>query len=212
MMIWILLASQLSLPVATQGLDIRAVFSPDDMPAEVQIAGITRFVGTRTTVRPDGKLQDCVIERASGDAKLDAHTCAIIMRRAKVRPATWIDGSPAYGVVRMPVTWAIGESPSRKEVEKAIPADVELSVTNLPKAAHGRASLQLLVAAGADGTVLACEAAPPNYDWKLKDFFPELVPVACEQLKSQFKTVPARNASGQAVRSVQSVSVSFGTN
>src|ERR1700745_4289528 len=76
-MLWIVFAAQLSLPVPVGMPDVRAVFSANDMPAHVQSAGVDRFVATRTTVRPDGTVQDCRVERASGDPALDALTCSI---------------------------------------------------------------------------------------------------------------------------------------
>lgn len=211
-MLWILLASQLSLPLPVGGLDVWAIFSPDDMPADVQIAGINRFVGTRTTVGPTGALQDCKIENASGNPQLDIETCAIILRRAKVRPAQWIDGSPTYGVLRFPVSWVIGEPPSRKEINKAFAADIELFVANLPKRARGRANVELMIATDEAGRVVDCAAAPSIFRQQRKTFFPELVPVACEQVTRQFKANPARDTTGKAVRSVQTASVSFQQN
>jgi TonB family protein len=211
-MFWIAFAAQFSLPVPI-GLpfpDVRAVFSPDDMPAYVQIAGINRFVATRTTVRPDGTVQDCTVEQDSGDAKLDAYTCAIIVRRAKFQPAKWVDGSTAYGVIRAPVIWAIGGPPSKSEVQKAYPPDIELSVTRLPAGADRRTSLALMIVVDENGRVVGCDERPkvPRDHTKT---FPELVPIACQQMMNEFTAVPAKDASGKPVRSVQTASVVFST-
>src|SRR4051812_10998109 len=105
-MFWIALAAQMSLPVALGPYgDVRRVFYPDDMPKYIELAGESRIIRTRTTVRSDGVIQGCIVEERSGDPKLDAYTCSLILGRAKFRPATWIDGSPVFGVVRVPVVW-----------------------------------------------------------------------------------------------------------
>ena len=83
-MLWILLAAQLSLPAPAGPL--RLLFSPEDMPAYAQNAGINRIVLARMTFRPDRTIESCTAERSSGDRNLDAHTCAIILSRAKLGP------------------------------------------------------------------------------------------------------------------------------
>src|SRR4051794_14999578 len=124
-MSWIILATQLSMPMAL-GVpipDVRAIFSADDMPAYVQAAGVTRSVPTRTTVRLDGIPQDCGVERTSGDPKLDLYTCAIILQRARFSPAKWVDGSPVEAIIRVPVTWSSAEF-SESGAQKAFPPDL----------------------------------------------------------------------------------------
>ena len=111
-MFWIALAAQMSLPlqIGTHYPDVRGVFSVDDFPGDFHGHNGSRVVYTRTTVRPDGGIDSCRVEVSSGDKKLDAYTCAIIMKRAKFEPAKWIDGSPAYGVIRVPVSWTITDT------------------------------------------------------------------------------------------------------
>lgn len=209
--LWIVLAVQLSLPIAV-GLplpDVRAVFSADDMPAYVQQAGVTRFVQTRTTVAADGTPQDCGAEKGSGDPKLDAYTCAIILNRAKFQPARWVDGSPVYAVLRVPVTWAIGAEPSKTENEQAYPADMEVSVSRLPEGAGERTSLSLMIAVDETGRLVSCGQALPTSSHFHAKVFPELVHIACQQLTAQFTAIPARDAKGKPVRSVQTATVTF---
>jgi hypothetical protein len=210
-MFWMLLAAQLTLPVAL-GLsspDVRSVFTGDDMPAYVQMAGITRFVPTRVTIASDGKQQDCAVERGSGDAKLDALTCLIIRKRAKFQAAKWLDGSPAYGVLRVPITWAIGSPPSKDEYRKAYPADMELTVNRLPAGAHRRADVSLSIAVDESGRVVGCSERPPVSPHDHAKRFPQLVLVACQQMTSGFTAVPAKDSAGKPVRSVQNAAVAF---
>jgi hypothetical protein len=213
-MFLVALAAQLTLPIPL-GLrfpDVRSVFSTDDMPAYVQIEGINRFVSTRTTIRPDGTAQECTSERGSGDEKLDALTCSIILKRAKYfQPAKWVDGSPAYAVIRVPVIWAIGGSPSKTELQRAYPADLDIFVNRLPAGAERQTGVPLMIAVDETGRIVSCTKASPVFKDDHTKTFPELVPIACRQAMSQITAIPAKDASGKPVRSVQTASVLFST-
>jgi hypothetical protein len=205
-MLWIALAAQMSLPTP----DPRGLFSPDDMPAYVQMEGINRFIFTRTTVKPDGAPQDCVLERSGGDPKLDALTCAIILERARFQPAKWVDGSPAYAVLRTPVSWTIGGPPSKSELRSAFPPDIEISVSRLPRGVPERASVNLMIAVDENGRIVGCGAAPRDKRDHSRTF-PQLAPIACQETIRQFTPIPARDGSGKPIRSVQTASASFTT-
>jgi hypothetical protein len=211
---WIAVAGQLSnaVPVGLPSPDVRAVFAVNDMPVYVQAVGITRFVLTRLTVGPDGNLQDCGVERPSGDGQLDAYTCRIFSKRAKkFQPAKWIDGSAAYGVLSVPVTWAIGGQPSKSDTERAYPPDMELSVNRLPPGADEGTNVPLVIAVDESGRVVGCtQSLPASMSVHAKKF-PELVPIACDLLARQFSAIPAKDASGKPVQSVQYASVVFRT-
>ena len=210
-MIWILAAAQFAMPVPRDLPDVRAVFSPDDMPAYVQMAGITRFVRTRTIVGPDGMPQGCTVEWASGDPYLDAYTCAIIVKRGRFEPAKWIDGSAAYAVLRVPVTWAIGGAPSESQVQKAYPPDVTLAVTRLPAGAGKHVEVSLEIAVDESGKIVSCNQWLPAFKHFRPKTFPELLPIACQQMTSKFTVEPAKDAYGKPIRSVQNASVLFTT-
>jgi TonB family protein len=209
-MIWIL-AAQLSLPLVLglQYPDVRAVFSADDYPAYLQQAGQSGTVYTRTTVRPDASIQSCAVERSSGDPKLDSYTCGIIVQRAKFAPAKWTNGSPAFGVIRVPVSWVISSGPPSEEAMlRATIPDLELSVNHLPKGARSIAAVNLEIAADENGRPVTCvEWAPPKN--ARGRHFPELVPVACQQVMAGLTVIPPVDASNKSVRSVQSVLVHF---
>jgi TonB family protein len=150
-MFWIILAAQLASPVVSNPA---AIMRDDDFPADAVRRGINRFVAFRTTVRPDGTIQDCTIERPSGDPKLDTLSCAIILKRAKFEPAKWIDGTPVYGVYRSNFSWTVGRAPSEKELEKAYPADMELTANMLQPSAGATAKVPVQIAVDEDGRVL----------------------------------------------------------
>ena len=207
----LLAAAQLSLPIAigTRVHDVRAIFSNNDFPEYlIRSAPIWRVVFTRTTVRPDGTTQGCIAEISSGDSELDSYTCHLIVKRAKFQAATWTDGSPAYGVLRMPVAWVAGSSPPPP---RATPPHLELSVNRLPKGAHSDDSIFLEIAADASGHVLSCAEQPPLTLSNLKRHFPELVEIACEQAAKTLTVTPAHDETGKPVRSVQSLTVGFKT-
>lgn len=210
-MSWLALAALLSMPVPVNGHvpDVRAIFSADDFPAYLQRAGISRIVYIRTTVRPDGTTQGCVAETSSGDPVLDAYTCGLIVKRAKFLPATWSDGTPVYGVIRVPVSWMISDAPpSEDDSLRATMPDLEISVNQLPKGAHSIVGVSLEIAADETGRPVTCaEWTPLKTD--RKKHFPELVSVACQQVMNGNRLSPALNASGKPVRSIQSFSVRF---
>lgn len=211
-MVWLALAALFSLPVpvGVRLPDVRAIFTVDDFPEYLQLAGQSRIVYTRTTVRPDGTIQGCVTELSSGDAKLDAYTCQLILKRAKFAPAMWPDGSSAYGVIRVPISWLVTNGPLPDDaLLKATTPDLEITVNKLPKSAHSIVGLSLEVAADENGHVIACEEQPPIKGVP-NEHYPELVALACQQAQA-LRLSPPKDASGKPMRSVQGVSVHFQT-
>ena len=210
-MVWFALAALLSMPVPVNGRapDVRAIFSADDFPAYLQRAGESRIVYTRTTVRPDGTTQGCIAETSSGDPALDAYTCGLIVKRARFLPAKWTDGTPVYGVIRVPVSWMISDGPpSNEDTLKATIPDLEMSVNHLPKGAHSIVGVSLEIAADETGRPVTCaEWTPIKTD--PRKHFPELIPLACQQVMAGDRLTPPVDAAGKTVRSVQSFSVHF---
>jgi TonB family protein len=197
-MFWIALAAQISAATLVGGRvpDVRAVFSADDMPARVQREGVSRTVYTRTVVRPDGTTQGCGIEESSGDTGLDGYTCALIVRRAKFAAAKWSDGSAVYGVIRVPVTWAIGSPPSPKSVD----GDLNLTVRRLPKGVKAPHFERLIFGVDEEGRILSCEGQwLPGMD----KTDPDLASTACDQLKRSYKPIPTKDDVGHTTRSIQ---------
>jgi hypothetical protein len=86
---------------------------------------------------------------------------------------------------------------------------VEIFVDRLPAGVKKRAEVRLLIAVDANGKVASC-AEGPRSKRERKKSFPQLVPLACHQMRS-YTAVPAKDASGKAVRSVQNAFVEFST-
>ena len=209
-MLWIALAAaQMSMPVAIGVSDVRAVFSVDDMPEYVQHQGITRFVLTYTTVGPDGTARYCSVDPSSGDPQLDRYTCAIILKRARFEPAKWVDGTASYAVLRVPVTWTMGAPPSQKDVDRAYPPDMEITVNQLPKGARSPAHIALMIAVDENGKVVSCGEWLPSFKGAHPKRFPELVEIACREIISAYAAPPAKDPAGRAVRSIQTAGVVF---
>ncbi|MBV9062734.1 MAG: energy transducer TonB [Alphaproteobacteria bacterium] len=187
--------------------DVRGIFSVDDFPAYLQTAGVSRIVYVRITIRPDSTIQSCVAEVSSGDTKLDAYTCAIIQKRAKFLPATWTDGSPTYGVIRVPVSWLIAYAPmSEEDTLRSTVPDLDLSVDRLPKGARKIVGVNVVIAADENGHAVSCMENPTPGS-NSKRHFPELVSIACQQVAAKWTAVPPIDTTGKAARSIQTVSV-----
>ena len=58
-----------------------------DYPPAFKRAGLAGQVAVRFTVRTDGRVEDCRVDRSSGSAELDALTCALVERRLRYAPA-----------------------------------------------------------------------------------------------------------------------------
>jgi len=194
-------AAQFSMPHPIGVPDVRAVFSGPMYPRSLAEAGVSGTVYTRTTVRPDGSIQGCVAEVSSGSTELDTFACRIILERAKFLPAKWIDGTPTYGVIRFPAVWRLSADSS----SMAIP-DLEVSVNQLPKGAHSLVTMRLAVAADENGHPVDCEDEFSSLD-DPRQHFPELVPGVCQAVMASYRVQAPTDASGKAVRSVQSILV-----
>ena len=212
-MFWIALAAQVSVPTLVDSKipDVRALFSVDDFPAYMlRATEVSKTVYTRTTVRTDGSIQSCVAEGTSGDRRLDAYTCALIIKRAKFLPARWADGSATYGVIRVPVSWVITNViPSPEDALRATVPDLELSVNELPKGAHKLVGVMLEVGVDEGGRGVSCFEYPFRARNDRSRRFPELIPLACEQAISTLTVRAPSDSSGKPVRSVQTASVLF---
>ncbi|MBV9557305.1 MAG: energy transducer TonB [Pseudolabrys sp.] len=177
-------------------------FSSDDMPSYVAGAGRTRYVLTRTTVRPDGSILRCEIEQASGDRDVDVQTCAIITKRGKFSPAKSPGGTPSYGVFRKFVVYTM----ITKWDERNNPVDLDLTVDRLPKGVRSGIQVQVMFEVSAEGQISSCapdvaKAIPPK--------FMPLVTLACQQVAIRFKALPATDDNGTAVASIQEACVRF---
>lgn len=205
-MLWIALAAaaQLSAPVPK---NLRKWFYADDTPSYLiaKRDGLW-LVSVRIGVRPDGAIDGCQVEVSSGLAQLDALTCSKILRRAKFVPATAADGSPAFGVYRRSITWAVSSAP--RDTSDARRPDVQVQVRELPPDVKSPTFVSVMFAVDRSGNIGSCRAEPTK-SFEHVDNDPALVPIACDRLAKSYKPVPAKDAGGNAIPSVQDALVRF---
>ena len=192
-MLWIIVTANL---VGAQPVNVGSWFSDLQWEERVSKKGghATSFI--RVTVTPDGRPDSCKVESTSGIADLDSDACALVIKRARFKPAKWTDGTPAYGIFRKNVLWADAQSFRYEQ-----PVDVELSITRLPKGVSAPNSYSLHFAVDATGKKSLCE--PP------KRMNPTLAAIACKEIIENYPAIGARTSAGAAVPSVQNVIVSF---
>ena len=193
-MLFLFLASQLTAPTT---LGPASWYKADDYPIQYIQAGRSFDVSLRATVRADGSLQGCAIEKSSGEKDFDKYNCALLLSRAKFSPAKDRDGRPVLGIYRSRVTWMIDH---RKP--KASAGDLELTVADLPAGLSSPTNIH--VAVEVDGAGRAIDCANGKSDQNAA-----LVKAACTQLLQSYRAIPARLPSGELVPSVQSATVSF---
>ncbi|WP_375381281.1 energy transducer TonB [uncultured Sphingomonas sp.] len=87
--------------------DPGAWFDADSYPA----AAIRRSAQGRTVARlaigTDGRVTGCTILTSSGDADLDAATCAVSLRAGHFAPARGADGAAITSSYTLPVRWVL---------------------------------------------------------------------------------------------------------
>jgi hypothetical protein len=206
-MFWIAFAAaQISAPVP---LNKKSLFSADDFPRSVASRFGTGFwqVGVQLTVRPDGSLQSCDIDRTSGVAELDRRSCDIIHQRAKFAPAS-LNGKQVYGIYRTTIGWALADAPV--QVPRVDNPELDLSVQSLPPPLQPPVVVRVMFAVDAAGQLSSC-TAEPGLSLEHANNVPALVSIACEQLVATFKPAPPRDAQGTPVASVQDAVIRFST-
>lgn len=87
--------------------NIRGLFSSDDYPWQSVRAGDTGAVKAALLVNEEGKVADCSVIETSGQAALDAQTCAVLKERARFKPALGKDGKPAKDAFIQKIVWQL---------------------------------------------------------------------------------------------------------
>lgn len=192
-MLILLLAAQLSAPNPNPASWIKA----NDYPAQYVKAGRSFEVDIRATVRPDGSVQECSIEKSSGEKAFDKYNCALLISRTKFRPATDANGQPVLGVFRTRVAWQLED---RKPQGTA--GDLELTIAKLPDGLKSPALIDVALAVDSTGQPTDCANAKQEQN-------AVLVKAACSQLVRSYRAFPARSATGERVPSVQTAQVTF---
>jgi hypothetical protein len=201
-MLALLFAAQV---VAPDPSNVGKWFSYNDVPLYLvkQNSGVWQ-VPVRIDVASDGKIVSCEAEVRGRVPALDAHTCNIIRRRAKFRPAQ-IDGVPTHGVYRTAISYFVSESAA--EPRSPSNADVQVVVNRLPSHLKSPASVKVAFAVDESGGKSSC-TADNTANLRIIRNDPALVPLACEQVVERYRATPS-NVAGKPVISVQNALVEF---
>ena len=177
----------------------------DDIPTYLIRDDGAWQVPLRVEVLPDGKVADCQAEIKGRLPKLDAHTCKIIRRRAKFRPAQ-IDGRPTHGVFRMTYNYFVTETAALPPTSSY--ADVQVVVNRLPDGLTSPTLVAVALVVDEHGEKSACAADETGRLKTIKKNDPALVPIACAEILKSYEARPARVA-GSPILSVQNALVEF---
>jgi hypothetical protein len=185
---------------------VEGLFSINDFPQYVLEAEKSYRIPTRTLVGLDGKPVWCDVEQASGEPRLDKHTCNIIKKRARFAPAKWIDGTPSYALVRQPITWAVNQIPTGYTV------DLELAVNKLPADETSPVMMALSIAVDEQGKSVSCTSSTPPPTNQLPKWSedPALARLACSEMMKSWTFFVPKDAVGRPVRSIQNARVIIG--
>lgn len=88
-------------------VDLRAILSDSDYPAEALRANMRGRAVVRITIGVDGKASGCVVVASSGHSLLDQRTCQILVERVRTSPAIDTSGTPVSVPLIVPVRWVL---------------------------------------------------------------------------------------------------------
>jgi len=196
----LLIASQLSAPVPIR---MQSWFNSSDYPPTLANGIRTAFQSvTQTLVDSTGKMIGCRIETPSSNPKVDALACGLILKRGRLEPARWSDGSPVPGVYRFAVSFALENDSDRIDPF----SDIDISVQRLPNGQRSPAYIQVTFGSDEGGKI---RVGGPPMRKKLPN--PLLVSAACGAVEAQWKPFTVLGPDGKPSRSVQNMVVKFST-
>lgn len=102
-------ADKAASPPTPSGGSLAGIVTSDDYPPQALDKNEQGSVGILVRVDSKGAVADCVVEKSSGSAALDAQTCRLVWLRAKFKPARDASGEPVEGSYQQTITWLIGE-------------------------------------------------------------------------------------------------------
>jgi hypothetical protein len=186
--------------VAAKPIDAASWVNVYDYPAASLPKHEQGRTGFDLIVMPDGVPWRCDVTTSSGSPLLDQQTCAMVMRRAHLAPATDGDGKPIAAVFSSSVIWALPGHPRPRPLQDPL-TDATLTVARLPGGLHAPLVVQTVLLVAATGAIEHCD---PGVDAPQA-----LGPVACAQISRSWQAKVAHDPQGVPVRSVQTVRVGF---
>ena len=86
---------------------LNALFSESDYPSDAIQANQSGGVKLLLLIDEAGTVQDCTLIETSGIALLDSRSCAVIVKGAKFKPATDVQGRPMKSSIITVIKWMI---------------------------------------------------------------------------------------------------------
>lgn len=152
--------------------------------------------GFQLVVDTSGNPVACTVEYSSGHKILDEKACAISLKRAKFTPARAGDGSPAFGVYRSRINWAVEPT---EFAQSEFGPDFEVTVNQLPGGDTEPVSVKYALLTDVSGTPVDCTAFPGS-NVRLSE-------LGCAKLKAEFRKPVV--AKGTRVAAVQTAWITF---
>ena len=173
---------------------------PSDYPAAQVRSGEQGRVYFSVLVNPAGAVESCSVIQTSGSAELDAATCALLLKRARYKPAR--DGTgKRYALDRHSVGWSIPDFKRRPEAPPPPPL-LTVTVAGFPDGGKDDRSVAVLLDIDKAGDIVRCEGLT---DSKQR----ELIASACSQMATQWMPLPLTNRVGEKVTYLRRESVLF---
>ena len=177
-------------------------FTSKDNPKTAMQVAERGHIDYRIDVAPDGTALRCT---TPGESELEHKVCDLILKKARFTPATDADGRAAFGVHDGVSSFLMPGGPRRPDR-----ARLAVTVERLPEGAASPAYASIAFLVDGSGAISQCAAvASGGGGRRFAQNIPALVPQACEAAAKDHRALPARNAAGQAVASVQSLTVRF---
>jgi hypothetical protein len=186
--------------IPARAIEANRWFTSKDHPKTAMQVAERGPIDYRIDVAPDGTALRCT---TPGQSDLETKVCALIMKGARFTPASDADGRPAFAVHEGVSSFLIPGGPRRPDR-----ARLAVTVERLPHDAASPAYASVAFLVDAAGAISQCAAVAAGGGRRFQSV-PALAPQACEAAARGYRARPARDAAGEAVASVQSLTVRF---
>jgi hypothetical protein len=153
-------------------------------------------------VSPDGALLRCETPEKTG---LDRKICEILTKNARFLPAKDDQGNPLFGVYDGFANFALPGKDRRQDRSK-----LAITVDRLPEGVTSPAYARVAFLVDGAGAISQC-ASTTGERRRFMQTVESLGPAACDKVMKEYRPAPVRNAAGDPVPSVQTVTVRFET-
>jgi hypothetical protein len=191
-----------ALVVPAAPIEANKWFTSKDNPKTALAVADRGHIAYTILVAPDGTALRC---ETKDDTDLDRKVCALVMKRARFTPAKDDAGRHVFGVYEGISSFLMPGNHARPDRSK-----FAVTVAQLPDGVTSPAFARVAFAVGSDGAVSQCASMVAERR-RFMQTVEALGPAACEKLGQDYRPAPARNAAGEPVASVQSITVRFET-